>query len=251
MKLRCGPEFLGMAGLALCLTAFPALADEPAVVAAPSFKVGDAWVFDRSIERGATGYASERLAVQVEQLREDVMVIGIKKDGAPGAFEDQMVGQDWSKRRTLDGEETVVGRPFDFPMSVGKTWKLDVADPTRKGAQLSSEVQTHYKVVGWEDVTTPAGSFHALRVEASGKIKAQMAGAASTLGGSTASNGEATVIAHSQVSGPHAAYFTTYEILYYVPSIKYYVKRVEEDYNSENVRVSRMTDVLASLKPAS
>ena len=235
---------------ALLLRAAPVLAADPATLSAPSLKVGDSWVFDRALEHGTTGFSSERLEMQVEQLRDSLMVVGLKKDGAPGAFEDHMMGLDWSQRRMVDGEEAVTGRPFDFPMTVGETWKADFIDPSHRGAQVSARVRTTYKVTGWEDVTTPAGTFHALRIEGSGTIKAQMAPASATIGAAAASNGESTGIAHSQVSAGGDAYITTYSVCDYVPAVKYYVKRVEEEYNADNVRVSRSTDTLASFKLA-
>ena len=252
MSLHVGRRTAWMSALALSITTtLPALAADPPTLPAPSLKIGDSWVFDRALEHGTTGFSSERLVMQVEQLRDSLMVVGVKKDGAPGAFEDHMMGLDWSQRRMVDGEETVTGRPFDFPMAVGKTWKADFIDPTHRGAQVSARVRTSYKVTGWEDVTTPAGTFHAMRIEGSGTIKAQMGPSSATIGGATTSSGESTVIGHSQVSAGGDAYLTTYIVCDYVPSVKYYVKRVEEEYNAENVRVSRSTDTLASFKPAS
>ena len=246
----------GWTRAALVLLAFPAasapaLAADPSAVPAPSFRAGDAWVYERSFESGPTGFSSDRVALQIEQVRGDALVVGVKKDGAPGAFEDHITGLDWSQRRVVDGEETTTSRPFDFPMAVGKTWKTDFVDPNRHGLQISSHVQTTYKVIGWEDVATPAGTFHALRIEAKGSVKAQIAPSSSVIGGAATSAGDATIVAHSQVTGAHTAYFTTFSALDYVPSVKYYVKSVEEQYNSENVRTRRSTDVLASFKAAS
>ena len=248
MNLRAERTLAGLALLAFSVCA--PWAAEVQSVAAPQFKAGDGWVFERSIERGTTGFTSERLALQIEQVRGDTMVVGIKIDGAPGAFEDHIAGLDWSQRRVVNGEETTTSRPFNFPMSVGKTWKADFVDPNRLGPQLSSHVQTTYKVVGWEDVATPAGTFHALRIEGSGSVKAQMAPSASVIGGAAASPGDATLVTHSQVTAAHDAYFTTFSVLDYVPSVKYYVKSVEEQYNAENVRIRRSTDVLSSFKAA-
>ena len=250
MLSRIGRKLAWLVSPALLLGAAQALAADPASLPAPSLKSGDAWVYDRTLERGTTGFSSERIAIQIDQVRGDTLVVGLKKDGAPGAFEDHIAGSDWSQRRMVDGEETTTSRPFDFPLAVGKTWKTDFVDPNRSGLQLSAHFKTTYKVIGWEDVTTPAGTFHALRVEGTGSAEAKMAPSASVIGGATASPGDATTISHSQVSGAHTAYFTTFSALDYVPSVKYYVKSVEEQYNSENVRIRRSTDVLASFKAA-
>ena len=51
--------------------------------------------------------------------------------------------------------------PFSFPLSVGKTWDV-VYD--RAFGSVWAHLERHYRVVGWEDVTVPAGRFHALKV---------------------------------------------------------------------------------------
>ena len=59
------------------------------------------------------------------------------------------------------------------------------------------------------------------------------------------------MFAHSGHTGPHTAYADFYSTFYYAPEVKYWVKEVKEDYNSENIRTRRQTDVLISFKPAS
>lgn len=221
------------------------------VVPAPDIKPGDTWLFDRATERGTSGFADQHLDLKVERVDGDTMVVGIKLDGAPVDFQDHLLGSDWSERRMIDGQQTTTGRPLSFPLEIGKNWESDYSDPERHGLQTSAEHHETYKVVGWEDVTTPAGTFHALRIDSDDKVKAQIMGASGAVGGALATSDGSTVVAHTEKSGPHVVYGEVRSSFYYVPSTKYWVKSVEEVYDSDNIRTKRETDVLLSFKPAS
>jgi hypothetical protein len=236
--------------VALALPASPVLA-QPTSVPAPDLKPGDSWVFDRAIERGTTGYTDQHVVLKVQRVGADSMVVGLKTEGSPVDFEDHVMGADWSQRRIIDGVQTVTGRPFAFPLTIGKTWTSTYTDPTRHGLQTSAEHHETYKVTGWEDVTTPAGTFHALKVESDDKVKGQFMAASGVVGGALTTADGSTVVAHTDRSGPHTAYGEFFSTFYYVPEIKYWVKTVQENYNGENVRTERRTDTLVSFKPAS
>lgn len=233
-----------------CAAPAVALAAEAQSVAAPDIKPGDTWVFDRSVERGTSGFSTQRLDFKVEHVGTDTMVVGIKTDGSPVDFEDHVMGADWSQRRLIDGQQTTTGRPMAFPLTVGKTWGSDYVDPTKHGLQTSAEHHETYKVVGWEDVTIPAGTFHALKIESDDKVKAQFIGASSANSGAVATADGASVVVNSNKTGPHTVYAEFFATFYYVPEMKYWVKTVEDDFNSENVRTMRRTDTLVSFKPS-
>lgn len=106
-------------------------------------------------------------------------------------------------------------------------------------------------MVGWEDETVPAGAFHTLKIEANGTAEGRVATAASVVSGAVANSSGATTISH--VERPHAGvvHVITYAAFYYAPEIKYFVKSIDEQYNSDNVRTSRDTWALVSFKPQS
>jgi hypothetical protein len=233
----------------VAIVPFAALATVPTHIAAPDLKPGDSWVFDRSTERGTSGFSNQRFDLRIEHIGADTMIVGIKLEGSPTDYEDHFMGADWSQRRLFDGRQTVTGRPFAFPMTIGKTWTSDYVDPTRHGLQVSADHHATYKVTGWEDVTTPAGTFHALRIESDETVKAQFMAANAAVGGAVATADGATVIAHTNKAGPHTEYEEIFSTFDYVPEVKYWVKSVEDIYNSNNVRVTRRTDMLISFKP--
>jgi len=237
-------------GVALCAVEMPLLAAEGEAVQAPAFKAGDAWLFNDVIEKGQTGYGETRLKLVIDEVFGATMNVGIKHDGAPSAFEDHIVGSDWSQRRLVDGQQTVTTRPFAFPMHVGQSWTVDYMDSTRRGNQLSAHVRRTYFVRGWEDTDVPAGHFHALKVEEQGVDEVTVEVPSSAAAGVTASSGGSTSISHAQKGGVEKHMLVTHAELFYVPDVKNYVKSVEDQYNADNVRIFRQTRTLISFTPA-
>ena len=54
---------------------------------------------------------------------------------------------------------------FAFPLYPGKTWEDGYDWEIRGAAPVKGKAEDRGKVVGWEDVQVPAGTFHALKVE--------------------------------------------------------------------------------------
>ena len=243
-------RFLVLAVLAGVSVAVPAFAADPASVAAPDVKTGDAWVYDSTVEQGASGFSKALYAVQIDDVRDDTLIVGIKPQGAPTAFVDHEMGLDWSDHRLSDGQSVTTERPFDFPMAIGKSWVVDYDDPVRHGLQTLTHVHKTCRVTGWEDVVTPAGTFHALRIEAHGMLKADVAASTGGVSGVSNAAGSATTIVHAQSTPAHVEYGTTYARIYYAPQVKGLVKSVHETYNASGVRTHRETRLLQSYKPA-
>jgi hypothetical protein len=217
---------------------------------APTYVAGDTWVFNRTHENGKA-FSQERVMLRVERVGADDMLLGIKPDGSPADFEDHRVGLDWSESRVVDGKPMITERVFSFPLKVGETWQEDYVDPRRQGMQTFAHIQKTYKVVGWEDVTVPAGTFHALKIEANGLLTATVSIPATAVSAAAGSAGGATSVARVERARSGVLTQPTYRALYYVPEIKTYVKIVYEQYDSENVRVKRDTGELAWFKPGS
>jgi len=225
------------------------LAAEPASVDAPQFQPGDTWTYDRTHEAGKTHFSQERAIETIERVGSDNLLLGVKLDGSPNDFDDHLVGLDLSERRTVNGESTVTERLLSFPMKIGSTWQEDFVDPRQQGAQTSARVQKTYKVIGWEDVTVPAGTFHALKIEANGKLIAQVSLPATAISSAMATTSGATSISHAERARSGTITNASYRVLYYAPEIKSYVKSVYEQYDTENVRTKRDISVLVSFKP--
>lgn len=241
----------GVAVLVVAVSAPAAAAPDPAQVQPPVFKAGDDWIYDITVESGQTGFSQTRSDFRIERVDGDTILVGVKQAGAPTSYEDYLVGADWSRRILVDGAEKVTSRPLKFPMAVGETWTVDYTDPVRRGNELSGHVRRTYTVAGWTDVTTPAGTFHALKVVARGVTDAAVETPAAVAAGTMATPEGALSVAQAQKGGIARVTEMSYAELYYAPALRNFVRTIEERYTPDNVRKIRETRVLTSYAPAS
>lgn len=134
-------------------------------------------------------------------------------------------------------------------MAPGDSWKVEFTLPEAHGGQANAHWDLAYKVVGWTDVTTPAGTFHALEIKETGSTEAELIIPQAAAAAAVATPDGGATIARTQRAGRRLIRNTVYGETYYAPSIKYYVKFFEEQYNSDNVRTGRREDTLVSFKP--
>ena len=234
---------------ALSAMAAPLLAQGDTAVSSPTYTPGDAWVSEDVIEKGQTGFSKNQINIVVEGIDSATMTVGIKTEGAPTGFEDHRIGTDWSQRRLVDGVETITTRPLQFPLHIGQSWSIDFTDHTRRGNLLADHVKRSYKVVGWEDVTVPAGHFHALKIAISGVDDLTISVPSNAGSAVVASPAGSTSIAHTAPGGIVQVARVMNEQFYYVPEIRNFAKSVEEQYNVDDVRISRQTRQLIRFTP--
>jgi hypothetical protein len=136
-------------------------------VAQPALKPQDAWTFRRTTETQPNVWRQVHFEGTVLRSSATTMLIQSKEVDSPTPPREILIDSDWSVFRSMGGKETVVHRPFTFPMSVGKTWDLEFTDdhPNNKNHKFESR-KLKYRVIGWEDVEVPAGKFKALKIEA-------------------------------------------------------------------------------------
>jgi hypothetical protein len=237
------------AATATCALLAPRLGHaQPISVTAPVLEVGDSWVFDRTEDRGNERLSHRRVSLRVDRIDENVMLIGARSTGAPAPAQGYRVGLDWTQTRVIDGQPAVTGRPFKFPMARGDSWTVEFRQAELHDGQTNTHWRVTYEVTGWKDVTTPAGTFQALQIKETGSTEAEWSIpqlAATPVFG-----------AHKTTTKPRGAKRalrqivrnTMYGEFYYVPSIKYYVKYFQEQYNADNLRTGRDEDVLVSFK---
>ena len=106
-----------------------------------------------------------------------------------------------------------------------------------------------YQVVGWTEVTTPAGTFRALALQEAGSVEAERSIPQIVATPVLGARKRTPKPAKAKPAPRQTIRNTVYGEWYYVPSIKYYVKFFEEQYNADNIRTSRQEDVLVSFKP--
>ena len=146
----------------------------PESVPAPEIRLGDSWTYDSidgyknvrefTIESHATEITAERIVF--EWKRTD--------DRASGSW---IVNRNlnWIERRSTSGSN--VADPYypnlSFPLAVGKTWKQKVTFVAKYEQEKTIVADLQGKVLGWEQVTVPAGTFDALKIEISGPYRGE------------------------------------------------------------------------------
>lgn len=218
-------------------------------VQTPVFKVADTWVYAITTENGQTGWTQKQQQISIERINHQDMLVTLNQKGSNQPPVEVLRGLDWSRTGDVNGKQQIISQPLSFPLSEGKKWELSVkkSNPTPK--LTSASFDCNYAVTGWEEVQVPAGKFNALKVECNGEWKDELAaGVNFANAGSTTQSGSATVT-QSQTVMQRTVSGRIYQAYWYVPSIKRYVKSLEESYTSQGTRSSRITEELISFTP--
>ena len=212
-------------------------------VSQPTFTLNDSWSYHQSIQRNGEQRDSH-VTVSVMRIGSDSVVVTEKADANPNRVQSMMFGLDWSKRRSVNGQETTVNQPFSFPLNVGKTWRLEYTEQNPSPQKLRETDTLPYKVVGWEDITVPAGKFRALKIESDGRWAADIAprvvnGAlVARQRSAITQTTESRVVQGVRVSGRY------YKCFWYVPEVKRWVKSTGENYSASGSLSQVVTDEL-------
>ena len=159
--------------LGCVLTSMAAADATPARIEGPAVKVGDTWIYNR-----LDGW---------NNVLQDISLVRVKGVGAEGILMEASAldGSNIARiRRTPDfnlvrieasrfTKTTLPYYPnFSFPLWVGKTWKAKVAFASTDQPGKSVRADLEARVVGFESVTVPAGTFFALKIELGGPYRA-------------------------------------------------------------------------------
>ncbi|MGF6571143.1 hypothetical protein ABH945_003264 [Paraburkholderia sp. GAS333] len=219
-------------------------------VTAPTLKEGDSWTYVDTVETGPTGWRQTHDAVTVQRVTGAHIYVVSKQTGSSGEGPETIVDADWSRTREIGGSEVVVNKPLAFPLETGKTWKIEYTEPHPSGnVRLSSATwTTKYKVVGYEDVQVPAGKFHALKIEAEGDWRGELAPSNTVVQAAQVQSGQTTMVTQARRVTPQATAGSTYKAFWYAPEVGRWVKSVEEYYGSNGVRSQRFSSELEAYK---
>lgn len=166
--------------LLAALASGAALAADPAVVDPPRVAVGDTWTYQSEIRaRGRSKKALETFEVSgVTGNRLHVVVLRKFDGDAEGepVEADMVFSEDWNVMITGNrgARPSAIMRPstamLKFPLKVGEQYPSDYDMETLPDGNLVRHRRAT-RVVGWEDITVPAGRFRALRIEAEGTVQ--------------------------------------------------------------------------------
>jgi hypothetical protein len=231
-----------------CLTLLTMAPAWPQGVSVPSVKAGDTWTYRVTTEKGPTGWNQSRDEFTVSRVTSSSIYYTTKPSGSSQAPKESFSGLDWSRVRDVNGTETVVNRPLDFPLKAGKSWEVRYTEQHPSKTHKSEQWTHKYTVVGFETVEVPAGTFNALKVEAEGHWTAELEPMQTVVQGAQSSAGATTLVTEAQRTRSEPTSGRTYKAFWYSPEVRRWVKSVEEYYGSSGVRSERFTEELESYK---
>lgn len=217
---------------------------------APKINEHDSWTYQHTVESRASGWQQTHMESTVLRAGSGSIVLSSQPVGSTMPPTDQLSGPDWSRFRNVNGHETVVNRPLSFPLSIGKSWEIEYSEDHPNRQHSSEHFRTVYKVIGWEDVTVAAGTFHALKLEGEGQWSAAIAPAISAATAARVDAQGATSVMQTGKTTAATVTGRTYKAFWYVPAVKKWVKSVEEYYDANGVRNERYADELEVFKVA-
>jgi hypothetical protein len=216
---------------------------------APKIDPQDSWTYVNTTEDKA-GWHQTREDITVIRASSTGIVLSAKPTGSTMPATEHILGLDWSRIRSVNGKETIVNQPMKFPLTSGGHWVVDYTEDNPNRDHKSEHMHYDYKVVGWEEVTVPAGTFRAIKIEADREWVAEIAPSLTS-----------GAVAHVDAAGSIAAAATNrtterttsgqlYKAIWYAPEVKRFVKSIEEVYSSISVRSQRTTVELEAFRPA-
>jgi len=178
-----------------------AQADAP--VAKPEVKAGDRWTYRRmNYERNQ---AQDTYEVHVTfAARDAIHAVITEKDGRES---DATYTSEWNEVVAPRGRVNVRDKgELQFPLRTGATYAIEwtLEEPRRQMG--SGRHKRNVKVVGWEEVTVPAGRFRALKVQSEGNFWPFGSGYVGTVR----------------------------DVFWYVPEVKRWVKHVHDSFRPGN-----------------
>jgi len=226
------------------LAAFPALADS---VPQPDIKAQDSWTYAETTQLNGK-WGQKHMEYTVERASKAGILLSTREVGSNQAANEQLVNPDWSRSRSVNGKDTVVNRPLAFPLEPNKAWVIDYTEDHPNRAHKSERFQSPYSVVGWEDVTVPAGTFKALKIEADGSWTAEIEPATNSANLARNDSQGTTEVHQTANITATTATGRTYKAFWYVPAIKRWVKYDEEYYGNNGGLTERHAGELESYK---
>ncbi len=164
---------MGRARLLAIFLALPlaVISAEDEVTKAPYVEVGDCWSYQTTGTefRGApTEY--EVCVVFIDTAKDVIMAVATTK--ADGKEVETSYSLRWDPRVTRTRLIIPSGtRFFRFPMRAGDTFETEYEFKDAQRGPNAGKAKMRHKVVGWESVTVPAGTFRGMRTDSEGTVQ--------------------------------------------------------------------------------
>ncbi len=161
-----------LALVALATVSVVSFGADDETVRVPYVEVGDCWSYrtDNIIYQNKPVHDYELCVTLVDQSKGTILAVGTRKDD--GLEIDAVYSLEWAGYASIWGLITPEGtKHFRFPLKIGDVYanEFEFRD-SRLGKNNGKSTYT-MKVVGWEEITVPAGTFRALKIEGHGMVK--------------------------------------------------------------------------------
>jgi hypothetical protein len=239
---------IARAGMGALLAAAVGAAAAEQKLEQPQIHSGDSWTYRVTDEKGSGGWTQSHWQLTVTRVTGSSIYFKQQQSESTQPPRETFRATDWSYARDVNGKETVVDRPFQFPLSEGKSWKISFGEDNPSKNFRHENWDMDYHVVGYETIEVPAGKFQALKVEAEGRWTAQVAPAQNVVQAAHADDGGTQMASTVQKVQEREVTGRLYRAYWYAPEVKRWVKSVDEDYSSGGVRSSSRTTELESFK---
>jgi hypothetical protein len=142
----------------------PAVPAQP--VERPGVKVDDRWVYRRTDHRLKPPVHHYELRVSFVDARAIHTVLARQGKGRES---DATWTPEWNGVVAVDdGVVEIEGGLLRFPLAIGGTYQAAWQMRRPRAGAFHARHERNVKVVGWEEVSVPAGKFRALKIEAEG-----------------------------------------------------------------------------------
>ena len=203
------------------LFAESSFAQDSSLVERPTIKVGDSWTYQETNDWRSV--VTDTYSFTVSSVSDKEIELTRKSEKAGTAVTvSETPDLNSITRATSDGNivrYSPDNGAFSFPLAVGKSWEAK-ADWTAGTHTGSYSLAT--KVVGWEQVTVPAGTFTALKITKTGYYHA--------------TNGQSSGSGNMHI------------VFWYAPTVKGMVKMQYEDTNWAGAPYNKKTVELVAYK---
>ncbi len=226
-----------------------ALAASAVTAEAPLLQPGDTWRYKNTVELNGR-FAETHDESSIVRTEGDAVVVRVHQVDSTLQPTEILLGNDWSRFRSVDGQEQVVNRPFAFPLQPAKSWTVEYRESNPNRQHSSERLNLTYRVVGGERVTVPGGAFDTIKVEATGQWTATIAPAVTGSAVVRSDAQGAAVVNRLDRQVAHDATGRLYKAFWYAPAVKRAVKTIEEYYGSNGIRSETRTSELEGFTPA-
>jgi hypothetical protein len=157
-------RYLSALVLGFGITAALAGDDDP--VKQPYVEVGDCWTYRTAYTSKPDRPGGHKLCVTYVDREKNLILVVARTNG--GREVDLTYTGEWTAIAGFRNVSTLASHELKFPLRVGDAYSFVHEYHRKSDEQVWGRTHYDMKVVGWEDVTVPAGTFRALRIEGIG-----------------------------------------------------------------------------------